>query len=67
MTTEVTIKNTSRDKRHRIVVNEWQRNSGKDPEGVNVGRHSLAVGEEVTITIWGDHRGVTVLEEADST
>jgi hypothetical protein len=63
MTCRITIENTS-ESNHSVVVNVAETDSPRH-EGKSVERHDLAVGEKVTVTIWGWQRYVNVLESDD--
>jgi len=63
MTTSVTIKNNGK---HRVNVNEIEPVGPRFAETQRtVNSHTLGVGEEVTINIWGEQHYLAILETND--
>ena len=60
MTLSVTVKNNGP---YRANVNEVERLPGDEYRTAQ--SHTLEVGQEVTLNIWGIHRHLTVLETDD--
>jgi hypothetical protein len=64
MTTSVTIKNNGP---YRVNVNEVEPVEGRRLEGAEqtVNSHCLAVGEEITLNLWGANHYLCVIETND--